>query len=506
MENRSNLREQCLKKVMAVKDETSFLQYKNMVTKLPSAILTSGIAQTLAGLDAVNSTGSEESEERKALQAVCQQVLDLLTTQGFLFSKNKATALDKLLELALSVHQEDYRLLTKQALRALVYLKLYAVSVSLEVNSDAEVKPIRRKFDEAETVRRALKSVIEVTDSAHFGLHLEKGFLANPEQNKSQFIAAGLNTQSFAGVHRQAYEQAYGRWKKGFDNQSFVSIPLKTRLMVGGPSGNALETSVATHHVYGFPMIPGSAIKGIVRLYLSESGYSQSLIESMLGSSDLGRDSEKVAGCVGFYDAWWVPDSATNPYQLDVITTHHKEYYESQGEQAGATDFDTPTPIAQISVGGAFLFAVESGDEVWRRFALETLQYALESRGIGAKTSNGYGYFGISEVLQHKRLQEEAFKELQAQQAANPLRLVEARLAAGGVKKLTCTFTDQDDGAVKLATSTPEEYSRLMSMLDETSKNRLNKGKSLKLLVRITALGGKNFGISESVLHVEDAK
>ena len=66
-------------------------------------------------------------------------------------------------------------------------------------------------------------------------------------------------------------------------------------------------------------------------------------------------------------------------------------YYSTEGAQE-ATDFDSPVPNAQVAVQGSFLFVLE-GAAAWFDLAKKMLVDALCTRGIGAKTRAGYGYF-----------------------------------------------------------------------------------------------------------------
>ena len=45
------------------------------------------------------------------------------------------------------------------------------------------------------------------------------------------------------------------------------TLATKSRLIVGLGSGSVLEVSIKLHFIYGFPYIPSSAIKGVLRAY-----------------------------------------------------------------------------------------------------------------------------------------------------------------------------------------------------------------------------------------------
>lgn len=91
--------------------------------------------------------------------------------------------------------------------------------------------------------------------------------------------------------------------------------------------------------------------------------------------------------------------------ELDVLTPHHKEYYE--GKLRVATDTEDPVPVFFPAIkpqkeGDYFTFplipmrrAIESDLVYARRW----LAAGLETFGVGAKTNAGYGWFDASEEL-----------------------------------------------------------------------------------------------------------
>ncbi len=135
------------------------------------------------------------------------------------------------------------------------------------------------------------------------------------------------------------------------------------------------------------------------------------------GKNDKGKN---VQGKVIFMDSF----SHNYSIKRDIITPHHKNYYNNKGEKENILplDSDEPTPIQ-------FLVMKKSGDTKLKfeiklaidksifnniiqenesinntilekyknktiyKFVVENLIEALNFHGIGAKTSVGYGYF-----------------------------------------------------------------------------------------------------------------
>lgn len=190
------------------------------------------------------------------------------------------------------------------------------------------------------------------------------------------------------------YQSAFKRWKAATDDgMRFTAFEaaLLGRLYIGVARESALETGLTVHHAYGMPLIPGSALKGLARAVARTQLVGRADAIAWLFGADTEDESAQEAGGIIFHDAWWVPDG--KPFVEEVVTPHHRDYY-ALGK-AHATDFDSPVPAPQIAVQGKFLFVLE-GDPAWCSVARTLLQHGLGKRGIGGKTSSGYGYFDVS--------------------------------------------------------------------------------------------------------------
>lgn len=241
-------------------------------------------------------------------------------------------------------------------------------------------------------------------------------------------------------------EVTYGRWDAMTANAQRFSLRSSGRLVIGLGGESVLETGLTLQYLTGLPIIPGSALKGLCRAYalmvigaelgilaLSASDlkdreaptplqYLDDLLASkdeeeqqkLLRESKLSPDvllhedaaifreifgSTADAGACVFYDAAlveWPPSDTL--FEVDVMTPHFRQYYESNG-QAAPSDDDNPNPINFLTVaaGTQFEFAVglRHGQTDWSLVtqAAEWLQRALIEMGIGAKTAAGYGVF-----------------------------------------------------------------------------------------------------------------
>ncbi|MBI2863662.1 MAG: type III-B CRISPR module RAMP protein Cmr6 [Chloroflexi bacterium] len=259
-------------------------------------------------------------------------------------------------------------------------------------------------------------------------------------------------------VWKQFHQQAIERWMGTVRSRAaepFRMMP-QWRFITGLGEKTALEVGFRFHQLYGFPIIPGSGLKGLARMValweigeavgvkrapLSEArrirkaGERTDLekLEDRLLSGE-GRANQRgspsdqtktkasavldlwegapasVAKRVGlfrrvfgtpqaegqavFFDA--VP--AVPPIlEVDIMNVHFGDYYQDGKNQVPPADYLNPTPIPFLAVGRSpFLFAVGwhgNDDGGAQEQAIEWLKKGLTGFGAGAKTAAGYGYF-----------------------------------------------------------------------------------------------------------------
>lgn len=187
----------------------------------------------------------------------------------------------------------------------------------------------------------------------------------------------------------------YERWRAIVVAQKALTFEAITdwRMVVGLGGTSVLETAMTLHRVYGLPIIPGSALKGLTRAYAEvsvEPSPGAEELEAVFGSEP-GK-TPLVAGKVIFFDA--VPLKVPQ-LKLDVINPHYADYYEGKSPPA---DYLSPRPVYFLTVdersGFAFALAArETGAREYAVFAEKWLRGGLEELGIGAKTAAGYGYW-----------------------------------------------------------------------------------------------------------------
>jgi len=175
------------------------------------------------------------------------------------------------------------------------------------------------------------------------------------------------------------------------------------RLAVGlGNRANAHEIGLSLHGSYGWPVIPGSSLKGLAAAWAAASGADQETVRRILGGPRPGEDPRKpgaaVRGTVRFLDA--IPAGRPVTVAVDVLTPHVKPYYDAIAQGSAAVpapaEYHNPVPVNFLTVSGAFAVDVHGPDAADVGQAVSWLTEAADQLGAGAKTAAGYGYLRLS--------------------------------------------------------------------------------------------------------------
>jgi CRISPR-associated protein Cmr6 len=237
------------------------------------------------------------------------------------------------------------------------------------------------------------------------------------------------------------------RWEASVQRAGGSGFSLSTdwRFVPGLGRKGPLEAGF-TFHRYGFPILPGSSVKGIARAFglgqvaealaasdlnkldelLSldkEEKYTQRLAQEYPAASQKALQtaanfraifgSPVGAGRAVFFDA--IPAPGRLPRLcVDLMNPHYPDYY--QGGQY-PTNWQSPRPVFFLAVdeGVEFRFAVGwrgQADSARRDQAEDWLRGGLAMLGAGAKTSAGYGAFS-----ERKKSPGEAGREAEAAKA-----------------------------------------------------------------------------------------
>jgi len=254
---------------------------------------------------------------------------------------------------------------------------------------------------------------------------------------------------------------------------------LQSRLIVNQAGGILENAGLCLHRHFGFPYIPGSAVKGVARHYAwmlwhdaweegdTDAAQSHALKLALTfgyptgdrlpgGASErdpmdhldgflaatlpelFGTDGRLAtyAGSVAFFPAQPIGKAKL---VTDLVNCHHPEYY--AGKRTTATDDENPipNPFPAVETGASFEFVVApvrretawacklAGlvDFVPAEFAVDCLKRAVEVNGIGAKTAAGYGWFEED----HNAAKQLAAEKVRRQRVAREKRDAEAERA-----------------------------------------------------------------------------
>ena len=220
------------------------------------------------------------------------------------------------------------------------------------------------------------------------------------QRNKSYFFQE-LFLKSFEHVqrHRIAWPALSARWNTALtllEEDGWTvrrqAFRMRSRLSVGADRGGVLAGGgIALSRTLGFPIVPGSAIKGALR---RAAQLNPNLIEADMCRRIFGEQGRgKGHGEVTFFDA--LPSRRITHLEIDAAYCHTPEYYLN-----GAPPADDSIPEAEYTLaipgGSELLFALASDAadaEALVNAAYRLLEHTLGEHGLGARTSVGYGRF-----------------------------------------------------------------------------------------------------------------
>ena len=254
-------------------------------------------------------------------------------------------------------------------------------------------------------MRRKALDNLENKSCQHAGLLIDRGFKedrGNEKHNDDKMqLFANARKITFSGAYKTAFEN----WQKihisNKENSKIWFGKLINRMYLGMGEASPLEAGITLHHTYGVPFIPGSAIKGVISHHFNEldidDDNERKEIKNILFGAEASPTNKQDSGAAGyviFNDAWWIPEG--KPLAPEMITVHAVEYYKNKGKNHPHPDFESPNPNPQIAIQGSFFFSVEGSPEL-AEYAMALLKQAMQEKGIGGKTSSGYGYFDKAE-------------------------------------------------------------------------------------------------------------
>jgi CRISPR-associated protein Cmr6 len=207
--------------------------------------------------------------------------------------------------------------------------------------------------------------------------------------------ASGWQSQTEAHVsalHARSRAMLRSYEDRGFAAKHIEARPV-WRFVVGLGAAHVLETAITLHRLFGVPIIPGSAAKGVAKAYaqLVEHRFDEDPeLAAIFGTTD-------QAGSIIFLDA--IPVE-TPQLKLDIMNPHYPAYYRTRGAQPPA-NWELPNPVFFLTVSETpYWFGLAqrpgSSDHLLDT-AARWLKGALKELGVGAKTTAGYGLWELAD-------------------------------------------------------------------------------------------------------------
>lgn len=194
-----------------------------------------------------------------------------------------------------------------------------------------------------------------------------------------------------------------------FRNGNLAKFQNTSKFVTGIGLTHPLEIGFLWHHILGTPYLPGSSLKGTIKDWaMNWLGEKEDVIERIFGfgkekksySNIIKNDTIRESiGSVIFLDL--IP---IKPVSLSgsVLTPHYTNYYNGYGlVSPGDWESPNPIPFLTVSENNEFLLGIlprrkSNNDDKKDCFkVLKWITEALETIGIGAKTSSGYGRFKL---------------------------------------------------------------------------------------------------------------
>ncbi len=271
---------------------------------------------------------------------------------------------------------------------------------------DEKLVGIGKYFPNGETLKNSIKSInFNLLFSHYPRFDSDKGYQfyqtdkKNPSKDKWLLGNKPTKKDEYSFFDTTFIKQIQENYYKQISNLGYqtnleenkLELKPEWRMNVGLGGESVYETGMTLHHIYGFPYIPATAIKGIAHHYAREEGKDTDLILKIFGSDDTDNPQQ---GKVIFFDAFPITAPILSP---DIMNNHYPKYYDGSGKPPA--DWQSPIPIFFLTVKEtSFKFVVgmkpkeEKANPTLLKTTIDLLKEALSQKGIGAKTAVGYGY------------------------------------------------------------------------------------------------------------------
>ena len=174
-----------------------------------------------------------------------------------------------------------------------------------------------------------------------------------------------------------------------------IALEPMTALVTGTGAGGIRDVGIELHGTYGWPVLPGTTLKGVAHSFARDSGVAAPDQAAIFGAPP-GEDGDPPrTGAVTFLDA--LPGPGGIGVAEHVLTPHTRGYRldpDDDNEDAAVppAEYINPVPVPFLVLSGGTFLVHLIGPESEVDRAAELLKQAVRDIGIGAKTPRGYGY------------------------------------------------------------------------------------------------------------------
>jgi len=229
----------------------------------------------------------------------------------------------------------------------------------------------------------------------NFGLLTERYLAFGDDRGQLRIVREMVDRRalvpSFSG-QQELIEAHRDRWQHLAEELGAKTLSARPqwRVIVGKGTNPLLEGGMTLHPVFGFPVVPATALKGVSRAYaLWVLERPEEEINSLFGTAD---DEEQLRGDLLFLEG--IP-AAPPVIERDVTNPLYGAYY--QDSRTPPANYLSPQPNFFLTLGAQshyrFGVASQSGDSSAVEQGALCLRGALSDLGVGSKSGAGYGYW-----------------------------------------------------------------------------------------------------------------
>lgn len=187
-------------------------------------------------------------------------------------------------------------------------------------------------------------------------------------------------------------------------------------------------------------------------------------------------------GRIGKIEGLPLPVPEPGKLELDVVTCHHRDYYDEKMEEADDIEEPVPVVFPAVAPGHVFAFALLPlrGAQPKSVASAQTwLRVGLEAFGLGGKTNAGYGWFAAGEsvgtaVAGEQERQRESARKLRRQQEEEARRRFEEQERARKKAEddaATADMSDEEKADWTIRQLSPDQFeARLRAFHKEKRK------------------------------------